>query len=287
MTAPARIADRRYRPYEGERLGVLHSQRSLARQTVQRVLGLHRPARSKVLPFLAVLIAYLPAATFIGLVALLPRRLQTFVPEYSDYYGFISAAILLFVVFAAPEALCPDRRSRVLSLYLASPLTRTRYLAAKAAAIGAVITLVTVGPPLLLLVGRALQGAGPDGPVAFLAVLARITAAGAALAAFYTAVALAVSSLTDRRALASGGTLLLVVGSGVVSGVLVNEFAAPDALLLLNLSGAPFELVQRVYGRLGTLPEVGTWQVVLGAAAWTAAGWLVAWWRYRNLQVTR
>lgn len=284
----ARILDRGYRRYDGPRLGPVHAQRSVLSHTVQRVLGLHRPARSKVLPFLAIAIAYLPAATFVGLVALLPRRLSDFVPPYSDYYGFISAAIVLFVTFAAPEALCPDRRNRMLSLYLAAPLTRTRYLVAKAGAIALVITLVTVGPPLLLLIGRALQGAGPDGPVAFFELLARIVGAGLALVAFYTPLSMAVSSLTDRRALASGGTLLLLIGSGILSAVLEEGLGLPGPLSLVNLNRVPFEVVLTIYGaNRRTVEDVATWALLAAAAGWSTFFSGIAWWRYRTLQVTR
>jgi ABC-2 type transport system permease protein len=283
-----RIYEGGYRKYVGERLGQWAAVRSVARQTAQRVMGLRRPARSKVLPFLSVIIAYLPAAVFVGLVALLPKRVNTIVlPDYHEYYGFISAAIVLFVVFTAPEALCPDRRSRVLSLYLAAPLTRTTYLVAKAIAVSLVLLLVTLGPPLVLLVGRALQGEGPDGVLGFLAVFARIAGSGLMMAAFYTAVSLAIASLTDRRAFAAGGTLLAIIGSSIVAGVLVEALELSDAFFLCNLNVPPIELVSRIYGQSGVLEGVSTAVVAGAVAAWTVVGFGVAWWRYQRLRVTR
>ena len=124
-------------------------------------MGLRRPARYKALTFLVVLIAYLPAAVFVGLAAFLPHQLRGQLPKLSDYYGFVTAAIVLFVAFVAPESLCPDRRYRTLGLYLASPLDRLAYLRAKAQAIVMILGLVTLGPPLLMLVGLSLQNAGP------------------------------------------------------------------------------------------------------------------------------
>jgi ABC-2 type transport system permease protein len=122
-------------------------------------MGLKRPARYKVLPFASVIIAYLPAVAFIGIVALIPNgriRLSGFIPGPGRYYGFITAAIILFTILAAPEALCPDKRSRFLGVYLSSPLNRSTYLLAKAIAVVGVLLLVTLGPPLLLLIGLAL-----------------------------------------------------------------------------------------------------------------------------------
>lgn len=288
LAGAGRIYEGGYRKYVGERLGPAAAVRSVVRQTVQRIMGLRRPARTKVLPFLSVIIAYLPAAVFVGLVALLPKRVNTIVlPQYHEYYGFISAAIVLFVVFAAPEALCPDRRSRVLSLYLAAPLTRTRYLVAKAIAVSMVLLLVTLGPPLVLLVGRTLQGEGPDGVVGFLTVFARVAASGVVMAAFYTAVSLAVASLTDRRAFASGGTLIAIIGTSIVAGVFVAALKLSESFFLLNLNVPPIELVARIYGRHGALTETSTAVVAVAVAGWTAAGFALAWWRYQRLRVTR
>jgi ABC-2 type transport system permease protein len=284
--ASGRIHEGGYHHYDGPRLGPGAAVRSLFRQTLQRVMGLRRPARAKALPFLSVIIAYLPAITFVGLVVLIPGRAD-FVPGYARYYGFITAAILLFVTFVAPEALCPDRRSRVLSLYLASPLTRTTYVLSKAAAVASVLLLVTLGPPLVLLIGLVVQSAGPHGIVGVLSVLARIVGSGLMMSAFYTAISLGVSSLTDRRAFASGGTLLLILGSGVVAGVVVNALRLSNGFFLLNVNLPPLELVARIFGKQGALPEVSTALVALVAAAYTVAGLGLTWWRYQRLQVTR
>ena len=285
----ARILDRGYRRYDGHRLGARGAVGSLARQSALRALGLRRTFWAKVFPLLSALIAYLPATVFVGIAALFPDELldpDAVIPGYGEYYSFITAAIVVFVALVGPEVLCPDRRDGMLGLYLASPLTRDTYLLAKALAVVPVLGIVTVGPPLLLLVGRTFADAGPETPLDFLSVLLRVVVSGFAISAAYTAISLAAASLTDRRAVASAGVILLLLVSSVASSVLV-DLGGDDRLLLLNLFLLPFELVQRIYGELGTQPQLSTVELVAANAAWTLGAAVLVRERYRRLQVTR
>jgi len=290
--AAARILPAGYRRYDGPRLGPRHALWALWRHTLERMMGLRRPARYKVLPFLSLLLAYLPAVAFIGLVAILPtRRLATLVPDPGQYFPVVGGAVGLFAVLVAPEALCPDKRSKFLGIYLASPLSRTTYLLAKAAALGSVMLFVTLGPPLLLLVGEALQNAGPRGLPAFMGTLGQIVLAGLALSALYGSIALAVPSLTDRRGLASFGGILLFLGTGAVSGIVAFGIKAGDDWLLLALNRLPTELMLRIFDRHGLptpsttpLPTPG---IVAAAIGVTLAAAAVTWWRVVATEVTR
>ncbi len=284
----ARILDRGYRRYEGPRLGVRGAVRSLAWHSALRALGLRRTFWAKLLPLASVGIAYVPALVFVGIAALLPDQLVDaggLLPGYADYYGFISAAIVLFVALVGPEVLCPDRRHRMLGLYLASPLTRDSYLVAKVLAVVPVLALVTLGPPLLLLVGLTFAEAGPAHFGEFLAVLARIVAGGLVISGAYTAVSLAAASLTERRAVASAGVILVLLVSGVATAALVAS-GADERLLLLNLSVVPFELVQRIYGQAGQI-DVSTVELVLANLVWTAGAGALLRSRYHRLRITR
>ncbi|MCU0310610.1 MAG: ABC transporter permease subunit [Acidimicrobiales bacterium] len=289
----ARILDRGYRAYAGPRLGVGGAMRSLVLHSVQRALGLKRPFWQKILPALAVLIAYVPAVVFIGLAVFLSDTLledTDLLPTYADYYGFISAAIVVFTAFVAPELLCTDRRTGMLGLYLASPLTRDTYLLAKAVATVALLALVTLGPPLLLLIGLTIVGQGPDGPLDLLVLLGRMVVGGLAVAVLPASLSLAVSATTSRKAAASAAIILILLASSTVSGALVEGADASPYFFLLDLLGLPFELVQRIYDSpVGvdaafTLTD-GT--IVAAYLAWTAGFSLFTWLRYRRLTVTR
>src|SRR5262249_31770590 len=135
-------------------------------------------------------------------------------PTYGQYYGFVTSALIVFTAFVAPEALCPDRRTGLLGLYLSSPLTKVTYLASKAGTVLSLLLVATLGPPLLMLIAFVVQGTGPHGPTGVLSVLWRVVLSGLIVGLLYTAVSMGVSSLTDRKAFAAAGALLVIILSG-------------------------------------------------------------------------
>jgi ABC-2 type transport system permease protein len=285
----ARIIDQGYRPYEGERGGTSAAVRTVVQHSLARVLGIRRGAVAKILPILILIISVVPAAVFVGMAALLPRSLvaEGLLPSYGEYYGYITSAIVIFSAFVAPELLCTDRRTRMLGLLLASPLDRRTYLMAKAIAVLMALAVITIGPPLLMLVAFTLENAGPDGLGEWLAVFGRIVAGGAIIAALHTSLSLAVSSFTDRNGFASAGVLLTLLLSNVVAAILVESGASAN-LAVLDLLGLPFELITRLYPDLEPArPELSTALVAAANAAWTLAFAVVVVVRYQRVEVTR
>ncbi len=297
MSDAARILDRGYRAYDGPRSGVRGAMRSVGVQSIQRVLGLKRSFWTKIVPVVTVFIAYVPAIVFIGLAVLVPGDIlqpgET--SEYAEYYGVISAAILVFAAFAGPEVLCPDRRTGMLGLYLASPLDRDTYLVSKGLATVFLLSLVTLGPALLLLVGYTAAGAGPDGPGEWALMFARLTAAGLAFAVFYAVVTLAISSTTTRHAVATVSIIIILLASSTAANYLVEVVEAPAYAGLLSSFEVPMETVARIYGETlqsdtgedSLLEPVPTWALALGYLTWTVGLGAFIRFRYHRLDVTR
>jgi ABC-2 type transport system permease protein len=282
----ARIFDRGYRRYDGERKSSRGAVFTLYLATLQRVLGIRRGAKAKILPVLVIAISYLPAIAFIGIASLFPKRLLDNLPGYHQYYGYIIAAILLFTAFVTPEALCPDRRYKILGVYLASPLTRFTYVLAKLGAILTVLSIVTIGPTLLLVIARSLLDSGPAGKDLPLLV-GQILLSGGFMALFYASLSLAITSFTSRKGFASAGIVLISLMTQVVGGILgENRGGLLHSSAIISIVTGPFDLVQRIFAKpaitaASTPLIIGT----VSAVIVVCLGILFA--SYRRLEVTR
>ncbi|MGI9622676.1 MAG: ABC transporter permease [Acidimicrobiales bacterium] len=289
----AQVHDLGYREYDGQRAGVGSAMTTLGIHAGQRVLGLKRSARHKILPVIVIIIAFIPAIVFVGMAAFLPTSLleEDILPSYAEYYGFIFTAIFLFASFVAPEAICTDRRTGMLALYLASPLNRTTYIVSKMAAVAVVLMTITLLPEVGLLVAYTIEGAGPDGIDGFVETLARITLAGVIFALFYAALTSAIASFTPRRGIASAAIVIVLIVPGIIISSILDATDVADELGLLNVSFLPFRAawwilqgepsdergLEQVSGALATL-------VTLGATALFAG---ITWYRYQKLEVER
>ncbi len=235
----ARILDRGYRRYLGRRRGVPGAVRTVVLNSIQRALGLRRSAWAKVLPIGFVLLAYVPAIVYIGLVSLLP---ETTTQRRSVHPGRHPAHL-----WRVPGLRQPARRPALVALVApeilldaiaepamgsagtrASPRTREWTRRRMATATAAVRLPITIGPTLLMLVAFIIQGEGPDGPWNVLLTAFRIVGSGLVITAIYTGLSMGVSSLTDRKAFATVGLILLFFLSNVVTRVLTEGLGLND-----------------------------------------------------------
>ncbi len=286
-TQDARLFDLGYRAYDGLRERPARAVLTLATFTAGRVLGLRRGARHKVLPAITLAIAFLPALASVLFAVLTEDIPVDDLITYGEYTFFIGSALALFAALVAPEALCPDRRSGMLGLYLAGPLDRNRYLVSKAGAVFGVMLLITVGPLLFMLVAFVLAGHGPSAG-GTPRLLLNIVVTGVVTALLYTALSMAVSSFTTRRAAAAIGVVLVLVVPVTIVRSAIESAGAPNELDLLS---SPFVAANLAYRIFGETPEEGepvaelsTWLVSGGLAAAILVGFLVCWLRYRRLE---
>jgi ABC-2 type transport system permease protein len=283
----AQLFDLGYRGYEGVRERPARAILTLAVFTMRRVLGLGRGARHKVLPAITLVIAYLPAFVSVAVASIVNGIKPDDLITYGDYMFFIGSALALFAALVAPEALCPDRRTGMLGLYLAGPLDRNRYLLAKALGVVAVMLLITVGPLLFMLAAFVLAGFGPS-VAETPKLLLQILAAGIATALLYASLSMAVSSFTTRRAAAAVGVVLaLSVPVSVVRSA-IESTGAPNELDLFSLPFVVFDLAYRIFDEQpddnAPVEALSTWVVVGGLGAAIALGALVCWVRYRRIE---
>ncbi len=286
----AQLFDLGYRSYDGPRERPARAILTLAVFTVRRVLGLGRGARHKVLPAITLAIAFLPALASVAFAVLANAIVENDLISYGDYTFIIGSALALFAALVAPEALCPDRRTGMLGLYLAGPLDRNRYLLGKAAGVVTVMLLITTGPLLFMLAAFVVAGFGPSAAETP-GLLLRILATGITTALLYASLALAVSSLTTRRAAAAVGVILLLFVPLSVVRAAIESGGAPDALDLLSFPIVAAELAYRIFGEQaddpGPIGNLSTWVVAAGLGAAVVAGALVCWVRYRRIEAFR
>ncbi len=283
----ARLFDLGYRRYEEARRRPAEAILVLAEFTARRVLGLGRSARHKVLPAITLAIALLPALASVLVAAIAEDIPAGDLISYGEYMFFIASALALFAALVAPEALCPDRRTGMLGLYLAGPIDRARYLVAKGVAVFGVMLLITLGPLLVMLVAFTIAGYGPSA-TEIPGLLLRIFAAGIVTALLYTSLSLAVSSFTTRRAVAAVGVVLVTFVPLTFARTAIESAGARPELDLLGSPIVAAELAYRIFGETPEgdepLKQVSTWLVAGGLGGAVLAGLLAYWLRYRRLE---
>jgi len=284
------IHDLGYRAYTGERAGVAWAVRSLARHSVRRALGLKRAGKHKVVPIITILLTFVPALVLVGLTAFLPIDPEDLI-GYSEYFGTITFALILFAAAVAPGVLTTDRTSGMLAMYLASPLNRTTYVLAKAIGIFSVLMLVCVGPILFLILANTLAGVGPGGPLDFLELFVRAAAAGTLTAAFFTGLSMFLSSIPKRWSIASVVIVGVLIVPSIIVGVLTEAGGAPDWVSLFTPSAVIGEAREVIFADRNrpewALDRVSSTPVVLAAVGYTLASLGLTWWRYQTVEVDR
>jgi ABC-2 type transport system permease protein len=282
------IYDIGYRRYTGPRLGRRGAVGAIVGAGIRAVFGLGRSARSKILPWGAVVLALAPAVIAVAIRVLVGEIVELY--SYQNYLWGIGALFTIFIAAQAPELVVNDMRHRVLPLYFSRPIRRLDYVAAKLAALAAGLLTLTLLPVLVLFAGRILAaddviGALGDEVGALPGIVGNAVIHAVALASL----GLAVSSLAARRAYAAGAVLGVFLIGGVVSAIFAESGGglvdlSPFLNPLATLDGAR----EWLFG--GSIPEspvaqsnLPLWTYGLGTLVLILGSWAILALRYRRV----
>ncbi|MCY3926513.1 MAG: hypothetical protein OXG52_13600 [bacterium] len=289
----AQIHEGGFRPYVGERLAPRSCIGSLCTYSLGRLLGRKRRFRSKLIGITSFFVAWIVAVVQIFVAALFSEFGDLEFDTAREYYTVVSVGLVLFTVVATPMLLNTDRRSGLLSLYLASPLSRRSYLGAQTSAVFSLLVAMSLVPVLALGIVYTALGSGPGGAGDFFIFLLRALAAALALAAVPTTLAVAVCSLVRRTGMAIVViALCLLVPAGITS-LLIEQTGAASEIAVVDPLRVSLALAKRSHALAltdyvpGSLDAVGTGLVVLANLAWAAGLSAVAHWRYGRMEVER
>ncbi len=195
-------------------------------------------------------------------------------------------AMLFFVTLMAAAVgaglIADDLDSMALTLYLSRPLTSADYLTAKAAILATLTALIAVLPLVITPLLAALLGFSPW-DVALEAVGISILL-GLLFTAFFTSLALFLSSLTRRRAYAAAAVFAIVFGLLATATILSQAGSLNEpALLYLSPWDDYLAVARAAFGASGgTIDWAPALAILLGI---TVVAALATWGRMRAVEV--
>ena len=296
--ASGTVFDIGYQPYTGRREGRGRSRVAIFKDGFRTALGFGRGARAKILPwfFIGVLTAI---SLVMAIVAGAAERLggpgtaeRANLPSHSDFYGIASIILFVFAAVVGPELLCPDRRNRVISLYLVRPVNGTDYIASRWTSFLVVMLVAAWLPQVILFLGLSM---GDAVPIQYLRNhwldVPRFLAAGAAMAAYATTLALLAASFTTRRAYASVFLVGLFVITAPFTIGLAQEIDGPAGqwISMFDLANIPVHVNDVIFNDASEITEdapareLGARMLVIWYFIWTLVPATILWWRYRRL----
>jgi ABC-2 type transport system permease protein len=287
------IFDRGYRTYEGPRTGPSGARRAVYKDGLRRILGLGRKARLKIFPWSLISIALISAAVFIGVhwaIGDIAESVGEGVPSYGGLFDFYSAISLLFIAFAGPQLLIPDRTKGVLSVYFSRPLTVDGYLTSKTAAFATLVGGFYIIPQVVLHLGLALIA--DEGFLPYLSgnmdILWKVPVTALSFVALHGAVVFSLSAVINRVGIAAPAFLgLLTAGGGIAGRVAEAPFEGARWFSLLALDHHPRIIRDYFFGDTVEYPaeaagfEVWASVIVIAVCVIAATAFVRA--RYRRL----
>ena len=249
--ASGSIYDLGYQGYDGRRIGRPAVAIGLLLQTLRAAYGIGRGGRAKIVPFLMLALAVLPAILAVGIAALAAQAgagaaLGEASPiRHDSYQNLTSSLVILFCAAQAPELFGRDQRHGVLPLYFSRVLTRVDYTLARAGGLFLAIFIISVVPQLILSLGAILAAPDPlTGLRQDLPDIPRYLAVAALASALLGGVSTVIAAWTPRRAYATAAIIAVFIVPPIVVA-LMSELAVGDAARVLILA-SPGDIIDGV-----------------------------------------
>ena len=252
------IYDLGYQRYAGQRLGRGYAFRTLLAFSFRTAFGLGRGEKAKFLPVIAGALVYLPAMIQVGVASV--AGMTQFI-HYADHLEFTAFLLALFAAGQAPELIVTDRQQGVLALYLSRPLRGLDYALAKLVALSGGMLVLTLGPQLVLFLGKIFISPKPW--PAFQAEWTKLfpILGGSLLVSIaFAAVGLALSSFANRKGYATASVIAFFLLSGAIAEMVRNigfggmeryAVLGNPALLISGFAGWLFEIEARRRSAVG------------------------------------
>ena len=252
------VFDIGYQRYEGPREGRQLARRAIFIDALKSSLGIGRGGWAKVIPWLFVapplVIGFIFASIAYFANQTLGEGLSNAIdlPSHVTLFDVSGRFIFLFAAVMGPELTCPDRRNRVFDLYLVRPITVADYLFSKWVACCLILVGVTLLPQLALWISSLVVV--PNAAEWFAeewSRLPRMLGASAVIAVFATAFVFLVSTMSNRRAIASvimiGIIMVIPMVLGIATLFAGNEGFTIALLSLLDPTALPSASVPAVF----------------------------------------
>ena len=259
------IYDLGYQRYGGARLGRVQTFLTLLAFSFRTAFGIGRGEKAKSLPVIVAAIVYLPALIQIGIAS--AAGMVSFI-HYADHLEFTAFLLALFTAAQAPELIVTDRQQGILALYLSRPLRGIDYAIAKLVALSGAMLVLTLGPQLLLFLGKIFISDKPwPAFVAEYAKLFPMIGGTILVSVLFAAIGLGLSAYGSRRGYATATVIaffLLTAGmSQMVQTVAfgsIKRYAVlgNPALLVSGFSRWLFEIEARRRSAVGKADLPGT-----------------------------
>ena len=282
MSTPPRgvIHDLGYRGFDGRRLGDGAITLELYRNSVAQAFGIGRSGKAKIMPWLVILLMTVPAVV-LGAISIqagqAPPEAEMSAPStYFAYPYWTQLLITIFVATQAPVLFARDLRYRTIVLYFARPVSRTRFVLTRLAALTTAIFVVIIGPMLVWFacalstgIESGLHAQRFGAAVVGVAVLSLVLAALAGL----------VSTLATKSGLALAAIIvvLMVPSAMITLALAITTQLDNDGVGQLIASAHPFTavalLVSGIFGDPPvnpTIPQPHGWLVGLAVAVCVA-----------------